>query len=142
MKLLRYRFVPAGLVQALTADELLDRYQAGLAEELPGLADPAMAQHLRRMAALAAAVRAHGFALLARRDPGAADGLLSDLLATATWHGWDLPLGLIDGGEIEADTAGLPRGLLGHDAEVDGAGVWVLDPATLGLARWRTAGTT
>ncbi len=138
MKITRYRYDPATLVQVLTADGLLDRYQAGVAEELPGLADPAMAKHLRRMAALAAAARAHGFALLARRDPAGADGLLSDLLATATWHGWELPLAPLD--EIDLDPTGLVRGLLGHDAEADGAGVWVLDPATIGLARWRTAG--
>ncbi len=140
MKITRYRFDPATLVQALTSDALLDRYQAGIADELPSLADPAMAKHLRRMSALAAAARAHGFALLARRDPAGADGLLSDLLATATWHGWELPLAHLD--DVEIETAGLPRGLLGHDSEADGAGVWVLDPATIGLARWRIAGST
>lgn len=130
-----YRTDPPSLLAALAAPELLDRYLAQLAAELPALADRALVRHLRQLAALAAEARAEGLERLAARDQHAADALLTDLFAVATWHGWELPLEAL--GERELPVEGLPRGLLGADRAADGAHLWVVDEDTVALARCR-----
>ena len=70
-------------------------------------------------------------------DPGAADELLTDLFAVATWRSWPLPLEMI--GERDLPVDDLPRGLLGQDAGTDGAKLWLLDDETLALSRDREA---
>jgi hypothetical protein len=127
----------ATLIAALTSDDLLDRYQEALAAELPSLADRGMAAHLRRMAGLAAQVRAAGLDAVAANDRVAADGLLTDLFAVARWHGWPLPVEAQGEGEIAID--GLARGFLGCDATRDGAGLWRLPDGRIAFARVRTA---
>jgi hypothetical protein len=134
-----FRYDAAGLIAALTDPQALARYRASLADELPGLADPPMAAQVRRLDALAAQAQDLGFARFARRDPEGADGLLSDLLAQATWQGQELPL--MPDGAGNRPNAETPRGLLGQDREPEGAGVWVVAPGVLALARWRRAGS-
>ena len=131
MQLRRYRTDLPSLVAALTAPELLARYLDTAAGELAGLADAAQVRHVRRMTGLAGQAQG-GFDLVARRDPPAADALLTELFAVATWHGWELPIA--DLGAEETDIDGLPRGLLGCDPG-GGAGLWQLDATTVGLAR-------
>jgi hypothetical protein len=135
----RYRCDPAQLIAALTEPELLARYQEAVAAEVPSLADNALLGHLRRLLRWAAQAQTGGFAALARVQPAEADALLSDVFAVATWQGWPLPIQLLESGL--AEVAGLPRGLLGQDPGGEGASVWVLDHATVLLARARSAGT-
>lgn len=132
-----YRVDPPALIDALAAPALVRSYLADLAAEQAALADRQLAAHLRRMTALAARLLADGFPALARQDAAAADALLTDLCAVATWRGWALPLVRLDGDEASVD--GLPRGLLGADPG-GGAGLWLLDHATLALARDRQPG--
>lgn len=126
---------PAALVAALTEPDTVARWQANLADELPSLADRALQAHLRALARTAAAVLSEGFDVVCQRDVRAVDALLSDLLAVATWHGWELPLTSI--GERDLPVEDLPRGLLAADTAADGAKVWVLDDRTIALARDR-----
>jgi hypothetical protein len=126
------------LVAALTDAAMLSRYQDAVAEELPSLADRALAKHLRRMTTLASRALAGGFEALASEDLAAADELLSDLLAVATFRGWELPLESV--GERELAVEDLPRGLLAADRAADSARVWVIDQQTVALARAREAG--
>jgi hypothetical protein len=137
MRLERFRTHPPELVEALVAPEALARYAALATSELEVCADPALSAHLRRMLRLAAQAAGTGLPTLAGASRGEADALLSELLAVLTWAGHPLPLEPL--GEAEADPAGLPRGLLGADEAGAGAGVWLLDGATVGLARWRGA---
>lgn len=132
-----YRTEPARLIEALGDAELVRRYRAALAAELPGLADRRLLSHLRRLDRSAAEVLMGGLTQLARREPAAADALLTDLFAVATWHGWELPATPL--GEAEADPPGSPGGLLGADPGGEGARLWLLDHATVALARARQA---
>ncbi len=132
-----FRIDPPGLVSALTAAPVLERYLDELSAELPGLADRGMINHLRRMNTLASRVLASGLEQLAGEDAAAADALLSDLFAVATYRGWPLPATAL--GEQDLPVAALPRGLLGADLAADGARLWLIDPQTLALARSREA---
>jgi hypothetical protein len=138
MLCLTWRTSLPDLVAALTDAAMLARYQDAVAEELPSLADRALAKHLRRMTTLASRALGGGFEALARDDLQAADELLSDVLAVATFRGWELPIE--PQGERELDVDGLPRGLMAADRAADSARVWVLDPVTIALARSREAG--
>jgi hypothetical protein len=138
MHVVRYRTDLPALVAALTASELLARYQAAAAAELESLADQAQVRHVRRMVGLAAAAQG-GFDRVARRDPAAADALLTELFTVASWHGWELPVTALEPAEVDVDD--LPRGLLGADPG-NGAGLWQLDATTIGLARSLTADAT
>ncbi|MFM2091697.1 MAG: hypothetical protein RLZZ127_2186 [Planctomycetota bacterium] len=128
----------AALVAALTGPDALDRYQERIQAETGSLADKGMLAHVRTMARLAAEARTAGFDTVAARDRAAADGLLTDLLAVALWHGDTLPAERL--GEAPFDPAGRPRGLLGADRSADGAGLWRADDGTLRFARIRETG--
>jgi hypothetical protein len=132
-----YRIDPPTLVAALTDAEVLARYQANVGDEVPSLADRAMVVHLRRMSTLASRVVVDGFERVAEQDPAAADALLTDLFAVATYRGWEVPAEAL--GERELAVEGLPRGLLGADAAPDGAQLWLIDQETVALARSREA---
>lgn len=138
MRCLRYRTDPAALIEELGSERILRLYLAAQEAELPSLADRTLNAHLRRLGALAAQALGLGITTLAKRDAAHADALLSDIFAVATWHGWELPLAPLGEDEVEVD--GLPRGLLGSDPGHEGAGVWVLDHATVALARNRQSG--
>jgi hypothetical protein len=134
-----FRIDPPSLLAALSDEAFIARYQGALADELPGLADRALVRHLRRLSTIASRAVAGGFDRLAEADPGAADELLTDLFAVATWRAWPLPLEQL--GERDLPVEGLPRGLLGQDAGSDGAKLWLLDDETLALCRDREADT-
>ena len=131
-----FRTDPATLIAALSEPALLQRYLDAQQVELPSLADRGMTAFLRRMGALAAEAQGVGVTMLARRDPAQADALLTDLFAVATWHGWELPVERL--GETDAEVG--VRGLLGADVAADGATLWLIDHATVALARARQAG--
>jgi hypothetical protein len=133
----RYRTDVPTLVAALTDVDHLARYQNALGEELRISAERALADHIKRMSALAGMALAQGFESMARQDTAAADALLTDLFAVATWHGWELPVTPL--GETEFDPTGLTRGLLGADGDGAGAALWQVDGATLAFARCRVA---
>jgi len=116
-----FRTDPPTLLAALTQETMLVRYQECLAAEIPSLAEQTLIRHLRRLTGYASQVLSSGFETLARNDIQAADELLSDIFAVATFHGWDLP-----------------RGLLGADRDPDSARIWLLDGATVALSRART----
>jgi hypothetical protein len=130
-----FRTDPPTLVAALTDRDFLARYLDDISTELPGLADRGMVIHLRRMSTLASRVQANGLEGLASQDAGAADELLTDLIAVATYRGWTLPMTPL--GEREMAVEGLHRGLLGADAAKDGMQLWLVDPETIALARSR-----
>jgi hypothetical protein len=132
-----FRIDPPTLVSALCDASFLARYLDDIGAELPGLADRGMVIHLRRMSTLASRVLSSGLERLAAEDPGAADALLSDLFAVATYRGWPLPVSAL--GLRELAVEGLQRGLLGADQAADGARLWLVDPETLALARTREA---
>jgi hypothetical protein len=130
-----YRIDPPTLLAALTDAPLLAQYLDALAVEIPSLAEQSLIRHLRRLSGLASQVQGAGFEHLARADVQAADELLSDVFAVATFHGWELPLE--DLGESEQVVDDLPRGLLGADVHPDSARLWLLDGSTLALSRSR-----
>lgn len=132
-----FRTDPAALIDVLGSEEVLRRYLAAQEAEVPVLADRQLVAHLRRLNGLAARALTGGITVLAKQDAAAADQLLTDLLAVATWHGWELPLARE--GETEVDVAGLPRGLLGADPGLEGAAAWVVDHGHVALARLREA---
>ncbi len=132
-----YRIDPPSLLAALSDEAFIARYQSSLADELPGLADRALVRHLRRLSTSASRAVTSGFDHLAEADPSAADELLTDLFAVATWRSWPLPLEVI--GERDLPVEDLPRGLLGQDVGTDGAKLWLLDDETLALSRDREA---
>jgi hypothetical protein len=138
MHCLRFRTDPATLIEELGSERILRLYLAAQETELASLADRTLSAHLRRLNGLAAQALTIGITTLAKRDAAHADALLSDLLAVATWHGWELPIEAL--GEADAEVEGLPRGLLGVDPGHEGAAVWVLDHGTVALARNRQAG--
>jgi hypothetical protein len=133
-----FRTDPSSLVAFLTDRETLLRYQEAMVVEVKSLADRALLHHIKRMSTLASAVQAHGFEAMARTDLAAADELLTDVFAVATWHGWDLPAEAL--GEQELSVEELPRGLLAADAGTESARLWMLDGTTVALARTRLAG--
>jgi hypothetical protein len=135
-----YRTDPATLIEALASEGIVRQYLAAQEAELPSIADRGLAAYLRRLNTAAARTLGSGITVLAKQDAAIADALLSDLLAVATWHGWELPLERQ--GERELDPQGLQRGLLGSDPGVEGATVVVIDHAHVGLARAREAGET
>jgi len=107
--------------------------------EVKSLADRALVTHIKRMCTLASAAQAHGFEALARTDLPAADELLTDVFAVATWHAWDLPAEELGQQDLPVDD--LPRGLLAADAGTESARLWMLDGTTVALARTRLAGS-
>lgn len=125
------------LIAALTDPDLISRWQDAAAAELPRLADRRLAEHLRALDRVAAMLRTEGIDIVAQRDPAAADAWLTDAVAVATWHRWELPLESL--GERDLAIEGLPRGLIAADRSRDGAGLWVIDETTIALARWREA---
>lgn len=135
--LLCWRCDPPALVAALTDPVLLVRYQESLAAEHEISAEADMAAHQRRMHALAGRALVDGFDALARRDALAADTLLTDLLAVATWRGWELPLDSVPPPAVPPTE--LPSGLLGTGAAAEGACAWLLDGASVALCRGRAA---
>ena len=132
-----YRIDPPSLVAALTDEAVLARYQANISDEIPSLADRPLIAHLKRMSTSASRAQADGFDRFAEADPAAADSLLSDLFAVATYHHWPLPAQYL--GEEEMPVDGIPRGLLGADTAPEGARLWQIDDETIALARSREA---
>jgi len=130
-----FRTDPPTLLAALTEEAMLVRYQEFLSQEIPSLAEQTLIRHLRRLSGYASQVLSSGFETLARNDIQAADELLSDVFAVATFRGWDLPLESL--GDSEQNLDDLPRGLLGADRNADSARVWLLDGATVALSRAR-----
>ena len=134
----RYRTDPAALVATLSEPAMLQRYLEAQQAELPSLADRQLTAFLRRLGTAAAQAMGLGVTVLARRDAALADALLTDLFAVATWQRWELPVERL--GEAEVGIDGAQRGLLGADVAQDGASLWVIDHATVALARLRQAG--
>lgn len=132
-----YHVDQPSLLTALTDEAFIARYQQALGDELPSLADRALVRFLRKQSTLANRALSEGFDRLAEQDTVAADGLLTDLFAVATWHGWDLPIESL--GERDLPVEELPRGLLGADTATDGAKLWVIDQETIALSRDREA---
>ncbi len=135
-----FRTDPPALVQALTSTEWLTRYQDLLTADAGVCAEREMLGHLRRMGTLAGRAATDGFDTLARQDRTAADALLTDLFAVATWHQADLPVSPL--GELEVDVSDLPAGLLGADTTSGAARLWQLDGTTIALTRDRVVGDT
>jgi hypothetical protein len=133
-----YRTDPPVLLAALSDPALVQRWLDQAADEVRGLADRALVSHIRELTRVASEVLGDGFERVAERDPHAADALLSDLLAVATWHGWELPIEAL--GDLDLPVEDLPRGLLAADQAREGASVWLLDDRTVALARTRVAG--
>ncbi len=133
-----FRTDPAMLIAALSDPAMLQRYVAAQETELPSLADRQLSVFLRRLGSLATQAQVIGLTVLAKRDAVWADALLTDLFAVATWHHWDLPIARL--GEAEVMVEGAQRGLLGADPVGEGATLWVLDHATIALARMRQSG--
>ena len=125
------------LLTALTDEAFIAKYQGAIADELPSLADRALVRFLRKQNTIATRALTEGFDRLAEQDTAAADGLLTDLFAVATWHGWELPIESL--GERDLPVEELPRGLLGADTATDGAKLWVIDHETIALSRDREA---
>ncbi len=125
------------LIAALTDVDLVSRWQDAAAAELPRLADRRLAEHIRALDAIAARIRSEGIDMVAQHDPSAADAWLTDAVAVATWNHWELPVQSL--GERELAVEGIPRGLIAADRSREGAGLWVIDDATIALARWREA---
>lgn len=134
-----YRTDPPVLLAALSDAAFVQRWLDQTAVEIKGLADRALVEHIRGLTRVAGLVLADGLERVAERDPHAADALLSDLFAVATWHGWELPIEPL--GELDLPVEDLPRGLLAADQAREGAHVWLLDEQTVAIARLRTAGT-
>jgi hypothetical protein len=132
-----YRVDVADLIAALCSDDLMRAFQASIVQDIPSLADRSMLLHLRRMHTLASQVIGDGFDRLAERDRAAADALLTDLFAVATYHGWQLPVQAL--GSFDLPLEGLPRGLLGADQTQHGALLVLTDVHTVALARSRVA---
>jgi hypothetical protein len=131
-----YRTDVPALLAALTAEEMLGRYAGALTDELPALADRSLAKLIRQFARLAGQAMAGGFDQLANNDRAAADALLTDLFAVATWNKWELPIEELGERELPVET--LPRGLLGADVSRGGASLWLVDDETVALSRSRT----
>ncbi len=133
-----FRTDPPVLLAALSDAALVQRWLDQTADEVKGLADRALVDHIRGLTRIACEVLGDGFERVAERDPHAADALLSDLFAVATWHQWDLPIEAL--GDLDLPVEDLPRGLLAADQAREGAHVWLLDDHTVAIARVRVAG--
>ena len=132
-----YHVDQSSLLTALTDEALIAKYQSAIGDEIPSLADRALIRFLRKQITLATRALSEGFDRLAEQDTAAADELLTDLFAVATWHGWELPIESL--GERELPVEEIPRGLLGADTASDGAKLWVIDHETIALSRDRIA---
>ncbi len=132
-----YRVDQPSLMAALTDENLLSRYQNTISDELPSLADRGLVRFLRKQSTLVSRAISEGFDRLAEEDVAAADSLLTDIFAVATYHNWFLPLESL--GEKDLPVEELPRGLLSADVSVDGAKLWVIDQETIALTRDREA---
>lgn len=132
-----YHVDQSSLLTALTDEALIAKYQSTIGEEIPSLADRALIRFLRKQITLATRALSEGFDRLAEHDTAAADELLTDLFAVATWHGWELPIESL--GERDLPVEEIPRGLLGADTSSDGAKLWVIDHETIALSRDRIA---
>jgi hypothetical protein len=132
-----YHIDQPSLLTALTDEALIAKYQSAIGDEIPSLADRALIRFLRKQITLATRALSEGFDRLAEQDTAAADELLTDLFAVATWHGWELPIESL--GERELPVEEIPRGLLGADTASDGAKLWVIDHETIALSRDRIA---
>lgn len=131
-----YAADPATLVSWLCETETIRRWQEQNAEELRRLADRRLAEHLRRLDAIASRLAIDGVDLVAQHDAAAADAWLTDAIAVATWQRWEgLPVEAM--GEQDLPVDGLPRGLLAADDSSEGAGLWLIDDEHFALARWR-----
>ena len=134
-----FRTDPPVLLAALSDAALVQRWLDQTADEVKGLADRALVDHIRSLTRIASEVLATGFERVAERDTHAADALLSDLFAVATWHRWELPIEPL--GDLDLPVEELPRGLLAADQSREGAQVWLLDEQTVAIARARVAGS-
>ena len=132
-----YHIDQPSLLTALTDEALIAKYQSTIGDEIPSLADRALIRFLRKQITLATRALSEGFDRLAEQDTAAADELLTDLVAVATWHGWELPIESL--GERDLPVEEIPRGLLGADTASDGAKLWVIDHETIALSRDRIA---
>lgn len=132
-----YHIDQSSLLTALTDEALMAKYQSTIGDEIPSLADRALIRFLRKQITLVTRALSEGFDRLAEQDTAAADELLTDLFAVATWHGWELPIESL--GERDLPVEEIPRGLLGADTSSDGAKLWVIDHETIALSRDRIA---
>ncbi len=137
MRCFCYRVDQPSLMAALTDEALLTRYQSTIGDELPALADRGLVRFLRKQGTLVSRALTDGFDRLAEQDIAAADSLLTDVFAVATYHNWFLPLESL--GERDLPVEELPRGLLSADISTDGAKLWVIDEDTIALTRDREA---
>ncbi len=137
MRCFCYRVDQPSLMAALTDEALLTRYQSTIGDELPALADRGLVRFLRNQSTLVSRALSDGFDRLAEQDIAAADSLLTDIFAVATYHNWFLPLEAL--GERDLPVEELPRGLLSADISTDGAKLWVIDEDTIALTRDREA---
>jgi hypothetical protein len=137
MRCFCYRVDQPSLMVALTDEAVLTRYQNALSDELPSLADRGLVRFLRKQSTLVSRALSDGFDRLAEQDIAAADALLTDIFAVATYHNWFLPLESL--GERELPVEELPRGLLSADVSTQGAKLWVIDVETIALCRDREA---
>jgi hypothetical protein len=92
MRCFCYRVDQPSLMVALTDEAVLTRYQNALSDELPSLADRGLVRFLRKQSTLVSRALSDGFDRLAEQDIAAADALLTDIFAVATYHNWFLPL--------------------------------------------------
>jgi len=137
MRCFCYRVDQPSLMAALTDEALLTRYQSTIGDELPSLADRGLVRFLRKQSTSVSRALSDGFDRLAEQDIAAADSLLTDIFAVATYHDWFLPLEQL--GERDLPVEELPRGLLSADISTDGAKLWVIDQDTIALTRDREA---
>jgi hypothetical protein len=137
MRCFCYRVDQPSLIAELTDEAILQRYQSYLGDELPSLADRGLVRFIRKQSTVVSRVLAEGFDRVAEQDVAAADALLTDIFAVATYFQWRIPLEPL--GERDLPLDDLPRGLLSADTSSDGAKLWVIDEDTIALSRDREA---
>lgn len=136
---LRFEARTDELLAALFSGPVVEAYLRELSE-VGGHAEAPMLAHLARMRRLASEGAQRGLAELMREDPAAADALCVDILAVATWHGWELPLsGPAEGTVDPAEVRG--RGFFGHGGGEQGAELLRLGDGRWALVRSRLPST-
>ena len=133
-----YRAEIDELIAALTDPALLERYGEHLQRDEQGAAEPAYQRLMQQMQVLAQRAASNGFDSVVQEDRGAADALLTDVFAVATWEHWSLPVQ--DEGEDDCDLDGATRGLLGADDQRGGAELYRFGDGRLALRRSREVG--
>lgn len=130
-----YRCDTAALMAHLLSAETLSAYSAFIEADDGSQAEAGQLAFGRRMLSVVAKIGAHGVEGVASQERSALDALLTDCFAVASYQGWDLPVESL--GVQEVATEGLQRGLLGAENDAHGAGLFLIDEATIGLRRSR-----